>query len=104
MAQEYLPGSIRDRVQDLMKERKLSQNELAKQAGCTESTLSRFLTGKTDKLSDENIVAIAGVFGVSTDFLLGLTSIPDRTNYDLAELGLSVQAARRFVPAKRTQP
>ena len=102
MSQEYLPGGIRDRIQDLMKERKLSQNELAKQAGCTESTLSRFLTGKTDKLSDENIVAIAGVFGVSTDFLLGLTNIPDRTNYDLAELGLSVQAGKALRTSKAT--
>ena len=98
MAQEYLPGNVRERIQDLMKERKITQNELAARAGCNESTLSRFLTGKTDKLSDENIIAIAGAFQVTTDFLLGLTNIPDRTNYDFAELGLSVEAGKTLYP------
>lgn len=93
MVQEYLPGKLRDRIRDLMKERGVNQNELAQKAGITESTLSRFLSGSVSKLSDENIVAIARYFDVSTDFLLGLASIPDRTNYEIAELGLSVGAA-----------
>ncbi len=33
---------------------------------------------------------------MSTDFLLGETNIPDRKNYDIAELGLSVEAARNL--------
>ena len=101
MAQQYLPANARERIQDLMKERKITQNELAKAAGCNESTLSRFLTGKTDKLSDENIIAISGAFNVTTDFLLGLTDVPDRTNYDLAELGLSVETGKTLYTSKR---
>ena len=100
MGQEYLPANVRERIQDLMKERKVSQSDLAKLTNCAESTLSRFLTGKTDKLSDENIIAIAGAFSVTTDFLLGLTNIPDRTNYDLAELGLSVQAGKALYTSR----
>ena len=102
MTKEYLPGNVRDRIQDLMKERKVTQKDLAKLAGCNESTLSRFLTGKSDKLSDENIIAIAGAFEVTTDFLLGLTNIPDRTNYDLAELGLSVEAGKALYTSPKT--
>lgn len=90
MEQTYLPGKIRDRIQDLMKSRKITQAELATRIGCSKSSLSRFISGKTDKLGDENIIRIARVFNVSTDFLLGEVDTPDRLNYDIAELGLSV--------------
>lgn len=92
----YLPGTIRDRLQDLMKSHKVSQSELATRIGCSESMLSRFISGRTDKLGDESIIRIARVFNVSTDFLLGEVDIPDRVNYDISELGLSVQAARNL--------
>ena len=96
MEQTYLPGKIRDRIQDLMKSRKVTQAELATRIGVSESSLSRFISGKTDKLGDENIIRIARVFNVSTDFLLGEVDTPDRLNYDISELGLSVQAARNL--------
>lgn len=92
----YLPGAIRDRLQDLMKSHKVSQAELATRIGCSESMLSRFISGRTDKLGDESIIRIARVFNVSTDFLLGEVDVPDRVNYDISELGLSVQAARNL--------
>lgn len=100
MEQIYLLGKIRDRIQDLMKAHKITQAELATRIGCSESMLSRFISGKTDKLGDENIIRIARVFNVSTDFLLGETNIPDRINYDISELGLSVQAARNLYTHK----
>lgn len=96
----YLPGKIRDRIQDLMKSRKVTQAELATRIGCSESSLSRFISGKTDKLGDENIIRIARVFNVSTDFPLGEVDTPDRLNYDIAELSLSVQAARNLYTHK----
>ena len=96
----YLPGKIRDRIQDLMKSRKVTQAELATRIGVSESSLSRFISGKTDKLGDENIIRIARVFNVSTDFLLGEVDTPDRLNYDISELGLSVQAARNLYTHK----
>ena len=71
MEQVFLQGKIRDRIQDLMKSHKVTQAELAARIGCSESMLSRFISGKTDKLGDENIIRIARVFNVSTDFLLG---------------------------------
>ena len=100
MEQTYLPGKIRDRIQDLMKSRKVTQAELATRIGVSESSLSRFISGKTDKLGDENIIRIARVFNVSTDFLLGEVDVPDRVNYDISELGLSVQAARNLYTHK----
>ena len=100
MEQTYLPGKIRDRIQDLMKSRKVTQAELATRIGCSESMLRRSISGQPDKLGDENIIRIARVFNVSTDFLLGEVDIPDRLNYDISELGLSVQAARNLYTHK----
>lgn len=54
----YLPGKIRDRIQDLLKSRKVTQAELATRIGVSESSLSRFISGKTDRLGDENIIRI----------------------------------------------
>ena len=88
MEQGYLTGKIRDRIQDLKKSRKVTQAELAARIGCSESMLSRFISGKTDKLGDENIIRIARMFNVSTDFLLGEVDVPGRMNYDISELGL----------------
>ena len=67
----FLPAAVRDRIWDLLKERKVTQAELAARIGWSESSLSRFISGKTDKLGDENIIRIARAFDVSTDFLLG---------------------------------
>lgn len=96
MSQEYLPGTLRSRIEDLMKERRVTQKDLAAMIGSSESTLSRFLSGKTDTLSHESIIRIARIFRVSTDFLLGVVNTPDRKNYDITELGLSVEAARNL--------
>ena len=96
----FLPGNIRQRLLDLMKHNNVSQTELARKIGCNDSLLSRFLSEKTDKLGDENIIRIARAFNVSTDFLLGVTTVPDRKNYEIDELGLSAQAARNLYTGK----
>ena len=100
MAGEYLPGNVRERIQELLKERKITQAQLASRIGSTESAVSRFISGKTDKISAEYIIRIAKAFNVSTDFLLGVVNVPDRKNYDVEELGLSVQAARNLYTGK----
>ena len=93
MEQAYLPGTVRHRIQELIKERKITQAELAAEIGMAESSLSRFLSEKTDKIGDEYIIKIADFLGVSTDFILGQTDFPERRNYDIGELSLSYKAA-----------
>lgn len=44
MEQRYLPSTPQQRLQDLMKEHKITQTVLAKKIGVTESTLSRLST------------------------------------------------------------
>ena len=100
MSGTYLPGDTRQRIQDLIKNRKVTQAELADKIGISESALSRYLQGKTEMLGDGYIIRIAKLFEVSTDFLLGETDIPDRKNYDIEELGLSADAARNLYTQK----
>ena len=90
MNETYLPGSARERILDLMKHQKVTQKDLAQRIDITESALSRFLSGATDRLDSEYLLWIARCF----DFLLGETAGPDRKNYEIVELGLSAQAAR----------
>lgn len=94
---EYLPGDkpndTRSRIKNLLEERKMTQAQLAERLGISESSLNRYLSGQTDKLSTESIIKIAKEFGVSTDFVLGLVHFPYRTNYDIDKLGLSAKAA-----------
>lgn len=92
--QKYLTADTRDRILDLIKEKKITQSDLAKKADLQESTLSRFLQGRIKKLGDESLIKLARALNVSTDFLLGETDIPDRLNYDIDELGLSAEAAK----------
>ena len=75
MPQNWLPGDIRDRIRDLCRVKNLKQSELAHAIGIDKSTLSRFMSGKTDKLSDSSLQKIAQHLNVSTDFLLGNTDI-----------------------------
>ena len=83
-----------------MKSRGVTQSDLAAAIGCSISMLSRFISGQIDRLSDENIIRIAKFFNVSTDFILGVVDEPDRKNYDISELGLSVQAAKNLYSGK----
>lgn len=94
MSQIYLPGDTRQRIQDLIKNRKITQAELAEKVGLSNSALSRYLQGGTKNLGDGFIIRIAKYFDVSTDFLLGETDMPDRKNYDIEELGLSAETAK----------
>lgn len=94
MAQTWLPGDTRQRIQDLIKDSCNTQAELAGIIGLSESALSRYLKGQTEMLGDGYIIKIAKHFNVSTDFLLGETDIPDRKNYDIEEPGISAEAAK----------
>ena len=62
MAQEYLPAPSNIRLADLMKEHNISQPELAKEIGCSKSTISRFISGAKGTLTHEQVLKIARLF------------------------------------------
>jgi transcriptional regulator with XRE-family HTH domain len=94
----FLKGDIRDRIVELAQRKGENMEKLAQCVGITGSQMSRIINGKTLKVSHELVIAIAAEFDVSTDFLLGLTSIPDRTRLD--ELGLSEKAIWNLVSGR----
>ncbi len=100
MADTWLPGDTRQRIQDLIKDSNSTQADLAAVIGLSESALSRYLKGQTEMLGDGYIIRIAKHFNVSTDFLLGETDIPNRKNYDIEELGLSAESAKLLYSGK----
>ena len=93
---EYLPGGIRERLEDLRNRRKLTLKEVSEKTGIDYSTLSRIENGNVKKVGDDALLKLARFFGVSTDFLLGITNLPDKKNYTIEELGLSPDAARNL--------
>ena len=78
MEREFLPGDIRDRIRELLRDRNMTQAKLAEAIDCDASKLSRFMSGKTEMLGHEYVLAIAMFFYVSTDFLLGVVNRPGR--------------------------
>jgi transcriptional regulator with XRE-family HTH domain len=92
----YLPGTIGERVRDLRTARGITIKELSEKAGLDYSTISRIENGKIQKVADDIVLKLARFFNVSTDFLLGLTNIPDKKNYTAEELGLSTDAVKNL--------
>lgn len=73
---------------DLLSQRGLSQKALAVLANTTEATISRYLTSADRMPRVDLVVSIAKALNVSTDYLLGLTSVPTNQSYsgDIEEL------------------
>lgn len=99
----HLPGNIAQRLAELRYQKGLTQEQLSKEmyaAGLgyyDRSTISRAESGGVTNVSSELVMALSKYFDVTTDFLLGLTDIPDKKNYELSELGLSYEAARKLL-------
>lgn len=92
----YFQGTVGERIQDLLREKKLTRAALAERAGISKATLSRYITDPDSRIPHDVLLKIAKCFGVSTDFLLGATDVPYRTNYDIEELGLTAAAAAKL--------
>lgn len=96
----YLPGPTGRRITELRENRDMTIEELAARIGVNATTLGRIERGQTQKVGSDVLVALAREFSVSTDYLLGLTDLSDRKNYDVCRLGLSDQAIRNLYTRK----
>ena len=92
----YLGGTTGERITDLILENKTSQATLARAVHVSEATMSRYING-TSEIPGDVLLGVARYFDVTTDFLLGATDIPFKTNYDLDRLGLSKEAAEKML-------
>lgn len=59
------------RIRDLREDRELSQQELAKLLNVSQTTYSRYETGKLD-IPTQALIALAKFYGVSVGYLLGV--------------------------------
>ena len=69
----YFQGTVGERIQDLLREKKLTQAVLAERVGISKATLSRYITDPDSRIPHDALLKITKCFGVSTDFLLGVT-------------------------------
>jgi len=76
---------LRHRLRRLMVENNLSQKELAKKAGLTEATLSRYLSG-TRIPHSEIIGRLASILNTTSDYLLGIEKEPPKAYIELSTL------------------
>ncbi len=96
----YLPVTVGERIGDLRSQRKLSQRELAVMIGVAPSQLSRIENGETQTVSSDILIKLAKAFDVSTDYILGLTTISEPKSRDISELGLSEGAVTVLATGK----
>ncbi len=73
---------------NLLKQRGITQRTLAEMAHTTEATISRYLSDANRMPRIDLVVSIAEALNVSTDYLLGLTSVPTKQSLspDIEEL------------------
>lgn len=84
--------TIQERLKDLRNERNLTLEQLAEKTGLSKSALGNYESNDFKDISPFAIVKLSEFYGVSTDYLLGLTENKAREGGDIAELHLSDDA------------
>lgn len=74
---------------DLRVEHGLTLKELAEQTGLSSSALGSYEADDTKDISHYALIKLAKFYGVTADYLLGLTETKRHPNVDLADLRLS---------------
>mgnify|MGYP002856317152 CR=1 FL=1 len=85
----YIKLTNAERLKDLRVERHLTLEQLAEQTGISKSALGSYEANDDIELSPFSVTALARFYGVSTDYLLGMTETKNHPNTELHELGLS---------------
>lgn len=65
------------RIRDLREDRDLKQRQLAEYLNCSQQVYSNYELGQRDVPTDI-LIKLADFYGVSVDYLLGLTANPKR--------------------------
>ena len=98
---ERLPGSLQERLRELREEHGYSSRQkLADAIGVDRTRYGRIENGTTKTISSDVLVKLAELYNVSTDYILGISNTPEKTYYDIEELGLSVDAAKNLYSGK----
>ena len=67
--------TLQDRLKNLIRSRKTTITALARNLGITRQAVAQYLDG-TGKPNSDKLAKISKYFGVSSDYLLGLSNVP----------------------------
>ena len=81
--------TLGERLKDLRVERNLKLEALAEQTGLSKSALSKYESDDVTDLSIYAVTTLAEFYGVTTDYLLGVTENKKRPDAVLSDLHLS---------------
>lgn len=81
--------TLQERLKDLRVERGLNLEQLAEQTGLSRSALGSYESDEFKDISHYALIKLAKFYGVSADYLLGLTGTRNHPNAELSELHLS---------------
>ena len=84
--------TIGERLKDLRVERKLTLEQLAAEVGISKSALGKYESDNGKDISPFSIAALAKFYGVSADYLMGLTEQKNHPNTELDALHLGDDA------------
>ncbi len=85
----YSKLTIAERLKDLRVERRLTLEQLAEETGLSKSALGKYEADDYKDISPFAITTLAKLYGVSTDYLLGVSESKNHPNTALYELRLS---------------
>ena len=80
--------TIQERLKDLRVERGLTLEQLAEQTGLSKSALGSYEADDFKDISHYALIKLAKFYGVTADYLLGLSETKNHANADLADLHL----------------
>ena len=84
--------TIQERLKDLRVERSLALEQLSAETGISKSALGKYEADDFKDISPFSMVELAKFYGVSTDYLLGLTEQKNHPNTELDALHLGDDA------------
>ena len=84
--------TIQERLKDLRVERGLTLEQLSAETGISKSALGKYEADDFKDISPFSMVELAKFYGVSTDYLLGLTEQKNHSNTELDALHLGDDA------------
>lgn len=86
----YVQLTMAERLKDLrVIDKKLTLEQLAEQTGLSKSALGKYENEDCGDINHYAIQKLAKFYGVSTDYLLGLTEQKNHSDVDVASLHLS---------------
>lgn len=65
------------RLRDLREDLDKTQSDIAKILNCTQTCYSKYELGQRD-IPTSSLIKLSKYYSVSTDYILGLTNIPDK--------------------------